>query len=418
MPPTSVRPEQGLSKRSASKARVEGPASCPSRRRFGFAQRLLRTNGLLVLLVGTSVAVPAPAQQPAAADYRKDSNWLCLPGRNDVCSTPLATTALNPNGYGSTGLSKVAANPPLDCFYVYPTVTRDPGANSDLSPGPEERGVVQVQFARLAEVCRPFVPVYRQMTMVSILAAAAGGDARAAGTLAYRDIAAAFSDFVRNRNPDRPFVLIGHSQGSFLLTQLIARQIENSPDRKRMRLAILAGWNILVPQGKLVGGSFRSTPLCSRPGERGCVIAWTSFRERNPPPRGAFFGYSARPGMTVACVNPARPGATGWQRLDSYWPAQSAAPAPGGPIIWSSEGRPPSPFLRTDGLTSGRCINDGARGYLSIRTNADPTDKRSDRVPGEVGAMGMFMPGWGMHLADIQLVLGDLLRRVEDVGTK
>ena len=36
-------------------------------------------------------------------DYSKAANWLCLPGRADVCSAPLATTALNPNGYGSTG---------------------------------------------------------------------------------------------------------------------------------------------------------------------------------------------------------------------------------------------------------------------------------------------------------------------------
>ena len=53
-----------------------------------------------------------------------------------------------------------------------------------------------------------------------------------------------------------------------------------------MKLAILPGFNVLVPQGKLVGGTFKSTPLCSRPGETGCVIAWVSFREKNVPPAG------------------------------------------------------------------------------------------------------------------------------------
>ena len=120
--------------------------------------------------------------------------------------------------------------------------------------------------------------------------------------------------------------------------------------------------------------------------------------------------------MTVACVNPARAGASGWEPLDSYWFTRSTLPVPGGPIAWSSEGRPPSPYVRTQGLVSGRCVNDGPRGYLSIRTNADPKDKRTDRIGGEVGLFGMFLPGWGMHLADIAATQGDLLRAVEEIS--
>ena len=82
-------------------------------------------------------------------------------------------------------------------------------------------------------------------------------------------------------------MLIGHSQGSLMLQQLIAREIENNPAiAARMKLAIIPGFNVLVPQGKLVGGTFKKTPLCSRPGETGCVIAWSSFREKNAPPAG------------------------------------------------------------------------------------------------------------------------------------
>jgi hypothetical protein len=61
---------------------------------------------------------------------------------------------------------------------------------------------------------------------------------------------------------------------------------------------------------------------------------------------------------------------------------------------------------------SARCVSDGPRGYLSIRTNADPADKRTDRVGGEVGVMGMFIPGWGMHLADVSAPMGDLIRQI------
>jgi hypothetical protein len=181
-------------------------------------------------------------------------------------------------------------------------------------------------------------------------------------------------------------------------------------------LAIIPGFDLLVPQGKLVGGTFKKTPLCSRPGETGCVIAYSSFRENNVPPEGAMFGFSEQPGMTVACVNPARPGAAGWVPLDSYWYARSSYPVPGGPISWSNEGPPPSPYLRTEGLVSAKCINDGQRGYLWIRTNHKPGEKWTDRIGGEVGVFGMFLPGWGMHLADLNEVQGDLVRQVGDIA--
>ena len=367
-------------------------------------------SGIVASLLG--LAGPTPP----APDYSKTSSWLCLPGRKDVCSTPLATTALNPNGYGSTGLSNVAKDPPVDCFYVYPTVSRDQGLNSDLNAG-EEKAAAETQFARFAGVCRTFAPIYRQMTLGAVAAYSAGGDITAASKIAYRDVAAAWRDYLATKNGGRPFVLIGHSQGSLMLQQLIAQEVEtNAALAARMKLAILPGFNVLVPQGKLVGGTFKKTPLCSRPGQTGCVISWTSFRDKNPPPQGAMFGYAVQPGMTVGCVNPARPGASDWVELDSYWYARSSLPVPGGPIRWSSEGQPSTPYVRTDGLVSARCVNDGPRGYLSIRTNHAPGERWTDRIGGEVAVFGMFLPGWGMHLADIAEAQGDLIRQVGDLG--
>jgi hypothetical protein len=362
---------------------------------------------LLAALIAVQ-ATPTPAP-----DYSKGASWLCLPGRTDVCTAPLRTTALNPNGYGSTVLSEVAKDAGVDCFIVYPTVSRDSGMNSDLVPGDgEEKAVVASQFARFSGACRTFAPMYRSMTLGAVTAAAAGADVKGPAIQAYGDVRAAWKEYLARYNKGRPFVLVGHSQGSLMLIQLLANEIEGKPEAKRMKLAILPGFNVLVPQGKLVGGSFKSTPLCSREGQTGCVISWVSFREKNAPPPGALFGYADKPGMTVACTNPGRPGAAGWVPLDSYWNTRSTLPVPGGPIEWSSEGPPPTPFVRTEGLVSARCVNEGARGYLSIRTNADPKDKRTDRVGGEVGVMNFFLPGWGMHLADMSAPQGDLVRLV------
>jgi hypothetical protein len=375
---------------------------------------------MMRLIAGLALiaATPAAAQAPATVDYSKESSWLCLPGRADVCGTPLATVDVNPSGYGAKSTSVPAKTlPPIDCFYVYPTVSRDAGLNSDLVMN-EENAAAAAQFARFASVCRPFAPKYRQMTVGAILAFSAGQDINGAAIRSYGDVVAAWRDYIASRNQGRPFVLVGHSQGSLHLIQLIAREIETRPDvAKRMKLAILPGFNVVVPQGKLVGGSLKKTPVCSTPAETGCVISWTSYRERNAPPIGALFGISTIPGTTVACVNPASPGATDWRKLDSYWVANSGLPVPGGPIEWSNEGKAPAAYVHTPGLASGRCVTDGQRGYFSVHTNADPRDKRTDRIGGEVGIAGMFIPGWGMHLADMSLVQGDLVRRVGEIGS-
>lgn len=370
--------------------------------------------------LGSLIAALSPGQPaqalPPAPNYSVEKSWICLPGRNDTCSTPLATTALGANGYGSTGRSTVAKDPPFDCFYVYPTVSQDQGLNSDLNVS-EEIGATQSQFARFASVCRPFVPIYRQMTLAAVATSSAGGDVTRAGTIAYSDIANAWRTYLAKYNHGRPFVLVGHSQGSLMLQELIKHEIDGKPVAKQMVRAIIPGFDVLVPQGKLVGGTFKSTPLCSRPGETGCVMSWVSFREGSQPPEGAMFGW-APPGMTVGCTNPAAPGSAKWEPLDSYWFTRSSYPVIGGPVQWSSEGAAPSPYVHVDGLVAARCVNDGRRGYLAVRTIATPGSKRTDRIPGEVGIGGIFLPGWGMHLADMSIAQGDLIREIRDVSTK
>ena len=372
----------------------------------------------MLAVVTAFAAAPAAAQPTAAPDYSKASSWLCLPGRSDTCSKPLPTTALNPNGYGSKGLSPVATKPPVDCFYVYPTVSRDRGMNSDLRPDAAETSAVQSQFARFAGVCRTFAPLYRQLTISAVAAAAIFTDIGPPSQIAFRDVAAAWRRYLADHNKGRPFVLIGHSQGSAMLQELSRREIEGKPAARQMLRAIIPGFNVLVPQGRRVGGTFKSTPLCASPAETGCVMTWVSYRENNVPPAGAMFGMASRPGMTVGCTNPARPGSTRWEMLDSYWNTRLSLPVPGGPIVWSTQGAPPTQFLRTEGLVSARCVNNGPSGYLSVRTNADPRDKRTDRIGGEVGMLGMFIPGWGMHLADIAIAQGDLIRSIEELGSK
>ena len=178
-----------------------------------------------------------------------------------------------------------------------------------------------------------------------------------------------------------------------------------------MLSALLLGFNVEVPAGRATGGTFRTTPLCTRPGQTGCVITYVSFRAGSPPPEGALFGRAGTAGRTIACTNPAALGSDAPAPLDSYWFTASAS---GGAnrIAWSSQGRPPTPFLHTRGLVSARCTHDGPVGYLAMTVNADPRDPRTDRIPGDVELAGQPAPGWGLHLIDVNVAQGDLLRAV------
>ncbi len=109
------------------------------------------------------------AETVAPPDYSDDSAWICRPGRDDVCEGSLDITMVSANG--STEVVEVphASDAPVDCLYVYPTVSQDKLANSDLVPGEtEEIAATLIQAARFGSVCDVYVPVYRQITLAAL----------------------------------------------------------------------------------------------------------------------------------------------------------------------------------------------------------------------------------------------------------
>lgn len=94
-------------------------------------------------------AIPA-VSAPAKNDYSKSESWLCRPGRQDACAIDLSTTIVAANGKLTPERWAANQQAPIDCFYVYPTVSNDPTGNSDMVAGPEELSVIRAQFARFA----------------------------------------------------------------------------------------------------------------------------------------------------------------------------------------------------------------------------------------------------------------------------
>src|SRR5215467_13115454 len=106
------------------------------------------------------------AQQPN--NYGDAKSWLCRPGQHDACDVDLTTTVIAPGGKLSRETWTPDHNAPIDCFYVYPTVSTDAAPNSDMIADEAERNVIKQQFARFGSKCRVYAPLYRQITLVGL----------------------------------------------------------------------------------------------------------------------------------------------------------------------------------------------------------------------------------------------------------
>ncbi|MFN8052219.1 MAG: DUF3089 domain-containing protein [Acidimicrobiales bacterium] len=350
-----------------------------------------------------------------SVSYDDPAHWLCRPDRDDACSRDLDATVVTADGALTVEPFVPAADPSIDCFYVYPTISRDPGAISDWNASPDEEGFAAYnQVARLRADCRVFAPVYRQRTLASLATRVAGGTT-ADGADPYDDVLDAWKTYMSEDNHGRGVVLVGHSQGSALLSRLVSEEIDPSPSlRSRLVAAYLAGWAVRVPAGRDVGGDFRHVPLCRRSDQTGCVVTWASFRSTAPPPADAFFGKPREGDDPAACNNPSAL-AGGSAEPHGYFPANrsasilaSLAPdAPGAtPWVDPSAGTVTTPFVSLPGLVSTECSSADGFNFLKVTVHGDPADPRADDIGGDL------TPEWGLHLVDLNLVMGDVVSLV------
>jgi hypothetical protein len=363
-----------------------------------------------VVSAGLSAVAPGPASAAAAAAAAGTGTgtgtadpagtvWLCRPGlAQDPCRRDLGYTAVSASGR-ETVVEPPAARPSgFDCFYVYPTVSSEPGTNSDLQVQQAEQQVAFAQASRFSQVCQVWAPMYRQITDNGLNDLSNPITAVAAILTAYDSIRSGFEDYLAHYNDGRPIVFIGHSQGAAMLILLLKHLVDDSAAlRKRLVLAIILGGNVQVKSGSTVGGSFSHIPLCTQGAQAGCAIAYSSFP--GPPPATSLFGRPGRgvsllsgqlasSGVQVACVNPANIGGSG--PLDTYVP---------------SAGTAKTPWLEYEGEYTATCKQDDGATWLQV-SRASSADVRPAVLTETAG------PNWGYHVYDVNLALGNLVSDV------
>jgi hypothetical protein len=189
------------------------------------AKRMLALT--IAALVGSAVLAASAAAAPVKpTDYQSRSHWLYLPGK-------------------SVKQKKVAV------FYVYPT------AYSSAPGGPiycavDDPGMMQgaqVAFQRQATAFRTvgnvYAPYYRQIDATYQLAQPFAQQKKNIAGIPSTDVFAAFKFFLKHFDRGRPFILVGHSQGSAVLANLLAKYMKAHPAvYARMIAAYVPGYPI------------------------------------------------------------------------------------------------------------------------------------------------------------------------------
>jgi len=175
---------------------------------------------LLLLLATSFVITNNSTPGPAATDYSKPNHWLNVP---------------------------VLVNKTVDVFYLYPTTNWQPDSTSGAEICAIDNSSMmigaQAAFGRQATAFEPvanvYAPYYRQMNMWPN-----DRDKIIAG-IPTTDAVAAFDYYIKHFNEGRPFILAGHSQGSTIMSNLLAGYLKDNRDvYDRMIVAYVIGYTV------------------------------------------------------------------------------------------------------------------------------------------------------------------------------
>ena len=357
----------------------------------------------------------AGRREPYTGIYTDEAKWTCRPGMADnPCEAELSVTEVMADGTTvKSALPQMPAEVRADCFYVYPTV--DPGLlapprNLDF-PQIDRAPVLAITSAQaipFRQLCNLYAPVYRQASLNTF-----GADPSTRDRLldvSFSDIEDAFEFLLADTPPDRPIILVTHSQGARGTLRLMQRRLVGDPAvRERLVVAILAGplGGFSVPRGQRVGGSLEDVPLCSTQEETGCVLTHNSFWD-GAPPNDAYADISVPfpEGHDVGC----NPGFYDSQQVHlsgALFHTTNLLPPPLGMFDFGSL-RIDTDYVRFADFYTGQCLAaDDGLSYLSI--SVDPLSGDTRNNPVVWNSLALADRSAGLHTLDYAFVMAELI---------
>ncbi|MDR3564551.1 MAG: DUF3089 domain-containing protein [Negativicutes bacterium] len=199
----------------------------------------------IVLCFGFTLVAQASDQQ--ATDYSKPEHWLVLP---------------------------TAIDKKVDIFYLYPTAWKKA---SDTSPNICEiddptmligaKAAYGRQATAFETVGNMYAPYYRQADLSPV------DREKVIAGIPTHDAVAAFEYYIKHYNNGRPFILAGHSQGSNVLSNLLAGYMNKHPEvRERMVAAYVIGYSV-------TGEYLKNNPhlkFAKGPDDTGVIISYNT----------------------------------------------------------------------------------------------------------------------------------------------
>jgi len=260
-----------------------------------FAYRLFGMQLIRQAMVPSATFKPQPAL--AGNAYADRKMWLARP---DIAGNPAMWT---PAGY------KPTAHPKAAVFFIHPTSylnrTHWNAPLDDAEANARAALFLRGQASAFNGVGAIWAPRYRQATFGAFLTDSQ--PAIEARELAYRDVRAAFDEFLKQIGPDQPIILAGHSQGALHLTHLLHDRIAGTPLAHRIVAAYVVGW----PVSKSADLPALGLPECTAPDQAGCLLSWQTFAEPADPSLifdafDATTGFTGAPrkGTALVCTNP------------------------------------------------------------------------------------------------------------------
>jgi pimeloyl-ACP methyl ester carboxylesterase len=205
---------------------------------------------------------------PQAPNFDNPYFWVAHPDKRD-------TSDLLPLGID---ISMDFANKEVDVFFVHSTGFVGPGGwNSTMQIENSEAQSIEYMLSSMASIfngcCDIYAPHYREANIQAFMPENFDQGTQALD-LAYQDVEAAFDYYLTHFNHGRPFIVVGHSQGTTHALRLLEKKVDKTELYDRLVAAYLVGY--WLPQDKFSRG-FEQITVCEQATQIGCIVSYDVY---------------------------------------------------------------------------------------------------------------------------------------------